>query len=114
MKKSDAIIVIFAAVLALIIYAVMNFSHEECGIIAIYKDGVLYGEYPAEENRTVALGGNTVVIENGCAYMAEADCPDKLCIKQGKICSSAASIICLPNRVIVTASGRSGVDIISR
>ncbi len=36
--------------------------------------------------------------------MDKADCPDKLCVKQGKISKSGESIICLPHKVVVKIS----------
>ena len=45
---------------------------------------------------------NKIVIENGYCYMEEAECPDHLCIKQGKVNKSGQTIVCLPNRVVVT------------
>lgn len=114
MKKTDAIIVIFTAVLALAVCAAVRFPGKKGTVVAVYKDAELYGEYSASEKRTVELDGNTIVIEDGYAYMAAADCPDKLCIKQGKISDSAASIICLPNRVEVKMSGTGKADAVSR
>lgn len=50
-------------------------------------------------------GHNKIVIANGEVWMEEADCPDKLCISQGKISRSGQTIICLPNKVMVTIKG---------
>ena len=33
--------------------------------------------------------------------MEDANCPDKLCIKQGKIDSNGQKIVCLPNKTVV-------------
>jgi hypothetical protein len=34
--------------------------------------------------------------------MEYADCPDKLCIRQGIVSRSGERIVCLPNRVSIT------------
>ena len=47
---------------------------------------------------------NTVVIKNGEAYMIYADCKDKICVNHNKISKNNESIICLPNKVIVTVT----------
>jgi hypothetical protein len=53
------------------------------------------------------LGGkNILIIKNGEAYMATADCPDKTCVITGKISRTGESIICLPNKVSVVIRGR--------
>ena len=46
-------------------------------------------------------GKNHLVIHDGCARIEEADCPDKLCVKQGTVSESGESVVCLPNRVVV-------------
>lgn len=45
--------------------------------------------------------GNTVLVENGAISMQSANCPDQLCVKQGKITGGVYPIVCLPNRVTV-------------
>ena len=46
------------------------------------------------------------------ADMKEADCPDKLCVHQKAISAENESIVCLPNRVVVTVtnSKKEGMD----
>jgi hypothetical protein len=54
-----------------------------------------------------------LVIENGCAYMKDASCPDKTCVGVGRVKYAGQSIICLPNRVAVTVMGEGDLDLIS-
>lgn len=42
-----------------------------------------------------------VEVLNGKARVLESTCPDKLCVKSGWLKSSHASIVCVPNRVII-------------
>jgi hypothetical protein len=37
--------------------------------------------------------------------MAEADCPDGLCVKQHKIDKTGQTIVCLPHRVVIEIEG---------
>lgn len=48
-----------------------------------------------------AYGRNVVELENGAVWMAEADCPDLLCIRQGRISRVGAMLVCLPHRFVV-------------
>ncbi len=50
-------------------------------------------------------GHNKVVIAGGEVWMESADCPDKLCVGQGRISRSGQTIICLPNKTMVTIKG---------
>ena len=42
-----------------------------------------------------------MLVEKGQISMLEADCPDKVCVKQGAISDGARPIICLPNNVLI-------------
>jgi hypothetical protein len=44
-------------------------------------------------------------ISDGYARIAEADCPDKLCVKDGMISKPGQSLVCLPNKVVVEVKG---------
>lgn len=44
---------------------------------------------------------NSILVEPGCIGMLEADCPDKLCVKQGFYSSPSLPITCLPNGVVI-------------
>jgi hypothetical protein len=48
---------------------------------------------------------NTVVIDNLTAYVINANCPDKICQNHNPISKNGESIVCLPNKVVVTISG---------
>ncbi len=54
---------------------------------------------------------NTVIIKNGEAYMIYADCKDKICVNHNKISKNNESIICLPNKVIVTVTNSNNNEV---
>lgn len=67
-----------------------------------------------EDYKLINLGTNKVRIERDGVYMEKANCPDKLCVHQGKIDKAGESIICLPNKIIVEITGKkSDVDAVS-
>lgn len=49
---------------------------------------------PGHENVTLTIG-------EGEAAFAESDCPDKICVRTGKLKKSGQSAACLPNKIIV-------------
>ena len=82
------------------------------------KEGEVYGTYSLSQPQTVKIKNskgkttNVLVIRDGKADMKEADCPDKLCVHQKAISAENESIVCLPNRVVVTVtnSKKEGMD----
>ena len=83
--KRDLIVVIAVAiVIAVSAIAAAFYQKNEGDTLRITIDGELYGEYSLADNQTVTmtekLGYNRLVIENGTAYMADADCADKYCM----------------------------------
>lgn len=69
--------------------------------VLITKENAETEKYSLYSEKHIVLEGNEIVIENGYVYMKAAICPDKLCVKSGKISKKGEQIICLPNRVIV-------------
>ncbi|MBO4298464.1 MAG: NusG domain II-containing protein [Clostridia bacterium] len=47
-------------------------------------------------------GSNTVAVRPGGIRVAEADCPDHVCVKQGWLEGGAVPIVCLPHRLVIT------------
>ena len=46
------------------------------------------------------------VLAAGVALLLEyADCPDQICVKHAEISKSGSSIVCLPNKVVITVHG---------
>ncbi len=70
-------------------------------------DGVETGRYPLSEDGVFPLnnGSNVLVVENGEAWVSEANCPDKVCMGMGRISRNGEFIACLPNRLIVVVEG---------
>lgn len=46
-------------------------------------------------------GRNVIEIGDDYVHVIEADCPDKLDVKQGKISRVGEVIVCLPNRLMI-------------
>lgn len=85
------------------------------GQVVITVDGKPYGTYSLSVDRTIdILQGeekNEVVIENGTVRMAFSTCHNQVCVDEGTIDSTGESIICLPNRVVVSITGGKERDI---
>ena len=94
----------------------LRLGREAGGWAVVRVDGQETERHPLMVNGVFPLNGGTnlLVIENGEAYLSEANCPDLLCVKQGKIRYNGQTITCLPNRLTVTVEGgeSDGVDFV--
>ena len=59
------------------------------------------GTYVIEEGKFV----NELVIEEGVAYMKNANCKDLVCVHHGPISKVNETITCLPHKLIVYVAG---------
>ena len=107
MKKNDMILIgsLLGAALVLCLVLFLVKLNTVNGEAVVYIEGIEYGRYSLAQNRTVKLpgklGNNILVIENGAARMAEAVCPDKLCIGFGAIHYNTEMIVCRPGEIVV-------------
>lgn len=53
-------------------------------------------------------GYNVVSVEPGRIRVAEADCPDQVCVRQGWISNSVAPVACLPHKLVIELSSPAG------
>ena len=127
LKKHKKDIIIIAAILLVSVIALtLTLALRRGGdSVRVTIDGAVVGEYPLAINATyefkrtnengVEVVTNTLVIEDGVAYLSYADCPDKTCVKTGKIKYIGQSIVCLPNKLAVSVIGEGdgGVDLVS-
>ncbi|MFQ9515291.1 MAG: NusG domain II-containing protein [Eubacterium sp.] len=104
--KFDFIIIISLIILAAFSWLVINFLHDSVGnYVEVLADGKLLNTYSLEEDGEYEIktgeSVNIIQIKDGQVFMKEADCPDKLCVKQGKISRDGQSIICLPHKIVI-------------
>ena len=115
-RKADLYLIIFCLLAALVCYLLFTFSNSKGDKVVVRVDGIITNTYSLSDDGTYSLnnGSNILVIKEKKAYLIESDCPDKLCVKQGKISKCNQCITCLPNKLTVTIeSNNSDVDIIS-
>ena len=114
--RADVIVIVSLLLLALALYLALNSSRREGGVAVVRVNGVETERYSLLQNGSFPLNGGTniLVIEDGYAWMSEANCPDLICVRQGKIHYTGQVITCLPNRLTVTIEGGEdgGVDLI--
>lgn len=109
--KNDIILLGILGIVIVLFYIGMTSVLQRGDSIVIMVNGSEYGRYSLAEEKEISIEkdgkvSNVVKIENHTAYMLDADCPDQLCMHQKAISKDKESIICLPNRVVVTVESR--------
>ena len=108
LKKRDIILIVSLLVVGIIALVIWHFIYSVDGkYVTIEQRDNLIRIYPLNVDKEIEIEHrgevvNKIIIEDGYCYMEEAECPDHLCIKQGKVNKSGQTIVCLPNRVVVT------------
>ena len=112
--KRDLLLVGVLLLAALLLFALTRGTREDGAAAVVTVDGVEVGRYPLSKSGTFPLNGGTniLVVENGEAWVTEANCPDKICMAMGKISRNGEFIACLPNRLLIVVEGgeKSSVD----
>ena len=110
MRKGDISLIILA-VIFLVLWLIPK---PQGGTVIISLNGEVIKEVSLDENSVIPIetefGENTVVIEQGAVFVTHSNCPDGLCEKD-KISKSGESIVCLPNRLSVTVSGKNKEEV---
>ena len=102
---------LITAGLLVLIFTELSKSEGSTAVVSI--NGNVSAEYSLSEDGEYSINGGTniLVISEGKAFLKEASCPDKLCVRQRSISKAGERIVCLPNRVMVEISGE-GEDIL--
>ena len=115
-KKNDILLVGALLLISLLGFLLRHSFGQEGTTAVVRLNGEIVARYSlAEEGiRPLNGGSNVLVIRDGAAYMESADCPDQICVRQGRISRTGEVITCLPNRLTVTVEGGSAeIDMLS-
>ena len=88
----------------------------EGGTVVVTQDGVEIARYALKSNLTFTVesadgGKNVVVIQNGTCMVREADCPDGICVRRGRISRNGEAIVCLPHRLVISVTGAEEAEV---
>lgn len=97
---------------ACLLYLLMLDKGPQDYVAEIYQDGSLIYSIPlntAQNTYTLDVEGkegghNRIEIRQGSIGITWADCPDKLCVRQGFIHNSSIPVTCLPNSLVIRLS----------
>ncbi|WP_304340414.1 NusG domain II-containing protein [Metaclostridioides mangenotii] len=118
-KKMDIVIIVFLIVLSFvpnIIFAKsFIFANYDSTYVSITLDGKNYDNIPLSsfkgekvieiEDKEHKGYKNKILIKDNTVKMIEANCSDKVCIRQGSISKVGQNIACLPHKLIIEIKG---------
>ena len=118
--RNDFILIAAVLIAALGIWLGVELSKEEGAFAVVVVDGVETAKYPLDRDDEIRLesengGYNILVIKDGSADVAEASCPDKICVNQHSIDKTGETITCLPNKTVIKiiGAGEAEIDFVS-
>ena len=109
--KKDILLITVIATIALFFFLFIHFFIKKDGSMVVVKiNGDINYKGSLYQSKELVVdgyqgGSNRIVIQDGFVYMADADCPDKLCEHMGKISKTGENIVCMPHRVVVEIVG---------
>lgn len=113
-KRRNDVIFIAALVAVVAVAGVCLYLFRgEGNTVTVSVDGKVIATYSLDEDRVEDIrtgkdGLNRLVIKDGKAWIETASCPDGICAAHKPIHRDGESIVCLPNKVVVTVTVTEG------
>lgn len=106
--RNDMILVAVILLIAAAGFLLYCANREPGAFAAVKINGAVTETYPLSENAEVPITTgengeyeNLLVIEDGKARIAAANCPDEICVKTRPVSYVGETIVCLPHKVVV-------------
>lgn len=113
--RNDVIFIVALLLIAAVGALYLFVLRGEGNTVRVTVDGKIYGVYSLSDNMTedICTGENgeyhnRLVIKDGRAYIEYATCPDGICVDHSPIFRDGESIVCLPQKVVVTVITNKG------
>ncbi|MDO4343865.1 MAG: NusG domain II-containing protein [Eubacteriales bacterium] len=110
MKKKRNTIIFTAVILAAALAGLLAqriFMKKGGNYAVVQSCGEVIARLDLTENTVLTVGGETsgrnrIEVAEGTVCVTEADCPDQICVHQGRISRRGEVIACLPHELIIT------------
>ncbi len=118
--KNDILLIAALLALAGAVFGLLRLTRARGGEAVVTVDGQTVAVLPLAADTALTVGEdrgfrNTVEVSGGRVRVTDADCPDRLCVRQGWISYDGESIVCLPHKLVVAVrGGEDGLDAIAR
>lgn len=114
--KNDILLILAVLIGAAGLWLYTSFGRPSGAEVLVSLEGEELLRLPLSENVRETVGDgdkfNVLVIEGGEAWIEDASCPDHVCVNSGKVSLDGQTIVCLPNKLVVSILGgeESGLD----
>ena len=114
MKQSDILLIIVILLIAGIVFVSYKKEEPDNMVAKVYYEDKLELTIDLNENKEYDVEGYNgnvhIVVEDKKIKVEEENSPKHLCSKQGFISSSNQTIVCLPNKIVITIEGNDSID----
>jgi hypothetical protein len=108
-KAGDWILIAIILSLSLFLFARQASVPCTKGYVRVIQDSKQVREFRSDKdgiyNFPVKYGTMRIELKGGAVRVAEAECPQQLCVNSGWIRQAGQSIVCVPNRIIIELQG---------
>ncbi len=107
-KKQDLLLItVILGAACLIHFAYLFFYSAPAAYAELSVDGQVQERLDLSKDVSFSVTGknggvNHIEIKDGGITVTDASCPDKICVHTGTIRRAGETIVCLPNRLIIT------------
>ena len=109
LKTGDVVLIVVLVVSVILSFPFFRLFSVRGQLVSVSVNGREVDRFPLSENRNLSvqgpLGKTLIRVKDGKVWVAKAPCPQKICMKMGKISRSGEIIVCIPNRVFIKIEG---------
>lgn len=106
-KRIRSVIILAGILLVSVVWLVINGTKDDGERVVIALGGEIIQEMSLNVDASFLAGSkegdyNLIVVEDGKAYVSEANCANQICKNSKSISKSGEVITCIPHRLVVT------------
>lgn len=108
-RKADIIIIVSLLIICSVLLIPRFFSKKKL-TATVYQNGKAIEQIDlsqVEKEYELNVDGAVIFVEKNAISFLSADCPDKLCVKCGRLTHSGDTAVCVPTGTVITVSGNS-------
>ena len=110
--RAPDLLILFIVLCLIGVTLFLVLAPEKGNFAEVYVEGKKVATLSLNEDRILSLDHLRIVVMGGKVWVEEADCPNKICEKTGKISKNGQAIVCLPNKVAILIRGKGEVEAI--